>query len=234
MKPLRFSPILLAASFASAGPQNLPLSGGNARHHAANFSGTDASTLVSGEALVTSDRGFLGSKNVQLAVANCRIDCQGGVLVNTKEGQPTTITCLNGHATVSIPEKRGAFVEIQPGQLLLVPRYVFKMPQPSIVRLASLAESHSLIPGAANAPDLAKAISDQEARIRKGKLFISNVTLKGTKATIASNGGSSGADAAAGGGSSSSGSSGSSGGGGGGGGAVTVAAVGGGGHACAA
>jgi uncharacterized membrane protein YgcG len=154
--------------------------------------------LTHGHLLLSSSRGLFGRSNTQAEAGPVRIDCEGTVLATRVAGQPISVTCVEGHATLRLTGRRGAFVEMSAGQMLLLNESATQVPAPAMVRLSRLRETHPLLGDAVDSLPASGAISQavekQEAELRRGRLIASGLQIKGGTASAATGATPSGSD----------------------------------------
>ena len=180
------------------------------RAAALQFERSQAS-VESGSVLISSGRGMFGRrKSERLQVGPLREDCRGSVLVAVTSGSPK-VTCLEGTATVRLSKRRGQFMELTPGTMVMMDAAATELPQAVEVDLSRLATTTALVGGSFDAmpgeTGLNKAIARQQRELEKGTLLASSVTVDGSGGTTSIEGNSSGGSENS---NSSSGSSGSS------------------------
>lgn len=139
--------------------------------------------LHRGSALVSSGRGFLGRRpEVGLDAGAVAVACNGSVLVAVDGGQ-VKVTCLEGEAVVRIRNRRGQFLRLAAGSMVMMDQAASAMPLPVEIDIGRLARTSGLLgaPFGALAAEtgMRKVIARQQRLLARGKLLASSVTVTG-------------------------------------------------------
>jgi hypothetical protein len=136
-----------------------------------------------GSVLVSSASGIVGRRSENVAAGPVTVDCNGSVLVAANAGS-TKVTCLEGSAVVRLRERRGQFLKLEAGSMVMVDGDATEVPVPVEIDLDRLTRTAGLLGSPfgelRTERGIRKAIDKQQREMARGKLLASSVTVSGS------------------------------------------------------